>query len=138
MAQPEDLHRPALAAECSPDADALPTCGAARPGALCEADGECGTLKVLNNCGGWRDVYVREACAASLDDAAFALPPAQPAAAAVGAAAAAILLVVGAAAALLLRRRRRQSAAPTAAAATRTRAPAPGPKTEALVAREPL
>ena len=133
--------RPALAAECPPDADALPTCGAARPGALCEADGECGTLKVLNNCGGWRDVYLREACAASLDDAAFALPPAdaQPAAAAVGAAAAAILLVVGAAAAvLLLRRRRRQSAAPTAAAATRTSAPAPGPKTEALVAREPL
>ena len=110
------------------------------PGALCEADGECGTLKVLNNCGGWRDVYLREACAASLDDAAFALPPAdaQPAAAAAGAAAAAILLVVGAAAALLLRRRRRQAPRRRPPPRRAPRAPAPGPKTEALVAREPL
>lgn len=41
---------------------ALPDCHAVAPGALCEADGECGTSRVLNNCGINHDVYRRERC----------------------------------------------------------------------------
>ena len=45
------------------ETDALVQCGSSvPPGTLCEADGECGTSRTANNCHGWRDVYVREAC----------------------------------------------------------------------------
>jgi hypothetical protein len=51
--------------ECPQDESliaALPNCHAVSPGALCEADGECGTSRVLNNCGINHDVYRRERC----------------------------------------------------------------------------
>lgn len=40
----------------------LPDCSRVAPGALCEGDGECGTSRILNNCGANHDVYRREPC----------------------------------------------------------------------------
>ena len=50
--------------ECPPPIHStlLPPCDAVAPGDQCEGDGECGTDKTLNNCHGYRDVYVREQC----------------------------------------------------------------------------
>ena len=51
------------AAGCPSSAASLGPCsGAVRPGELCEAGGECGTTRVLNNCLTFHDVYQRIAC----------------------------------------------------------------------------
>ena len=44
-------------AECPRRPDLDRTCEAAKPGELCEGDGECATDQAADNCGGF-DVYV--------------------------------------------------------------------------------
>ena len=131
-------------AECPADAivKQLPKCSAGlRPFELCEGDGECSTDRTANNCHGWRDVYVRDACTPAQGGISSAAPARLPEVIALGVCGALLIVV----AAVMLIQRRSSAGRRSITTATRPKGVVEleqgggqGSKAEALVVPSPL